>query len=1748
MTVPNFDFLKPQSPTPTAPAAPTEPDFSFLAPQPKPESAWERLSKVSNNLRKLYHLGQLDNPSPEALASQAEYIKARDNVDDANDEFAAAKAAIDLRDIFKKFAANPSKSFKEIGEGVSQMASEPSSLITGIAEGFMRMPLSFVEGATGVSFQGENLEAMTPEQRAGSIKETVGNIVGLATGGVANKAMETAFVKAGQVGLASAMAAEHTTQGIAAFQRGVVKGALARKVSTGLVEGTAFGSAQSAVMYANDEQQLSQMLLNGVVFAPLGVVTELTIGRKQIDKAGAKLLYDANGVFQARQMQFTMDQSLLDITEKVEILKTADDIADALVKEQIKLNDNGVVHVTGIKEPAKLIEYKNKIDAEWKKKEDIYFNEEIKKNQSSLDVMSTNVTEPQRLAELRSIYGPDEASSRMIAAEMIRFERSKVNELKIVAHTDKKGNTNALFYNDNAPSYIKDSLTLYERYGFVKGEVVSFNGTDVIVRDYAPTQINHEGGSLTIENPQTNKRQIVARADLRRKFNGPREPQKVAVKSVFNLKGRFIKELMELKKSESSRARSNNAFDQVDFAGSLLTPLEQESQRAWAQTKTGQAVSIPAFRFQRGQAIANTGRFYGTTLQRIASYVGYGNKGRNIGGYGPAHGFVVHKLEFKNPVVIDTGNRGAHNAIWKELTDPTSELRKLIPEPDPKLIQALSGARDLTFTHSKTAKGLHEESGYQLQDVIIAKLLKAAGFDGIVYKMGSAKFDYSNTYVVDLRGTSVMDNKTSIEGVKLGAADAEVFQQKMFDDWRKSVVEAQAKNEFIIYREEQAKIAADAQKAKTDLTLTPEARKIQQERYNEAIDNIAGASDALKMRKIDLPEWEDQIPIMSFAEATNSFFTSRGFQPEEITFMRRDFERRIYNELSKTMDPFELEVIERLRNEADEFHTKQSAEKTAKRQQTIKDLQHNAASNGFYIDKEDADNIILRNYEDDKIMGKFKDLDEANAWINETGQANGIDLDGGDGNALPPSITGIHPPSGLPDHPNQIPDFVPLQGRMATIVANINSSLEWLTPNRGAIAALDQRFTQYKTDFFNKIFDRGQTAVSRRNAQLNPWYEKLKGIEDDLGNMSLRDREIIASYMETMSPDEMLARGGPGGKALNQAEIGLGKYLSDKKLDVTKLFKYRRSMNEARTTLGQNSPEFVTARQEINDKFALSTDEAAAIDVMDSFLKIGNGSLGPAVRYARSIMNGDVNRTEFAAKHKMTPAQIKAANKLDKMYEELATRFGIDPKNKISNYMTHARLYDNGKISDTLAYYGSAKLGAGAEEFYASLTRTGEIDAYETDPIRAVQRYIKAGMDAEILNPAIKEMETALSAELIKLPDAEREKAQTIAKRYITDLRGMPNAADRFAQQGVDNIMSKLGIESSVDLRRSIVNFLSASFEAGAQGFRLIAGLRDFSTGLTSYYARFGAKRTANMLRYGVAGYENITKAKLAGENIIPTLTPIYFDTPTDMSGRVVGRATNKIGAAWRMVTDKALAASGQRAVYGMFHAGAYIDTWKLSGEQINKFREGKVKWAEVQKNLGLRMYDQAVQKGFQDKVTAGDYEGAANFLARQTGSEVIGVYGMANHPSGWNRNIGRIAGQFGSWSMFYRTYLTRLASQGTYGERFGAMARFGAGQAAIASIAYATGVNLASWMAPAGIFFSGGPLLGLYEDMHDYMNATGYEQDRAGRQIARTLSLLVPGIQAMRDIGAANTLSEEGASDAAVLGRAVGFRQRPEE
>ena len=569
--------------------------------------------------------------------------------------------------------------------------------------------------------------------------------------------------------------------------------------------------------------------------------------------------------------------------------------------------------------------------------------------------------------------------------------------------------------------------------------------------------------------------------------------------------------------------------------------------------------------------------------------------------------------------------------------------------------------------------------------------------------------------------------------------------------------------------------------------------------------------------------------------------------------------------------------------------------------------------------------------------------------------------------------------------------------------------------------------------------------------------------------------------------------------------------------ELYKLFKNAGGVEKSKTIYhkminGNLDPKTLTpAQAEMVEKLGLSIREGIINDE-----KI--------LRYIDALDNPlDITADQLMDYYNFSPEARKATAQAREFFEEGADLFGIDQP--ITGYAPWITRWKG--VIDTYS-----KKGEPTTAFIHDLRRIGITpdDIKVTDIGELAYRYAKSGIHhrAPVAGGGTAgELLSVINKEIGQLAEFGSPKGIDIrnVRKWVDNFRGIPDpdAANvmAFNRQFMETFnMNPKG--STLDVALDAQVFIKL-------GARPILALRD----MTSSFAigsLYGMDLAFDIMR--------ITPAKLRR---IESLMKEGYLPQFDVKAMLARNAESKFSKA----TDIAMKLSLQPQVYKVIAGNAYIFTFDKT---ISSFKKANGNYGKLIKELGdlLDSNPKPIQKYFLDMAVKDPIE-AARFLASSNAYNVANRFGRLNNPLGWQGKFGRVAGQFGSWSLNALTVMFEgIANSRDWQSATRKIARLTAINGTILGAGTAAGLNLNTWMVTPFHLVPGlGPTMDEWGDIQRgaALLFSPSERDREfGNRLIEGLGLGLTPILIKEMIKSAQIMEDEGDHYRAMM-RGAGFK-----
>lgn len=440
----------------------------------------------------------------------------------------------------------------------------------------------------------------------------------------------------------------------------------------------------------------------------------------------------------------------------------------------------------------------------------------------------------------------------------------------------------------------------------------------------------------------------------------------------------------------------------------------------------------------------------------------------------------------------------------------------------------------------------------------------------------------------------------------------------------------------------------------------------------------------------------------------------------------------------------------------------------------------------------------------------------------------------------------------------------------------------------------------------------------------------------------------------------------------------------------------------------------------------------------------------------------------------MTPKQLQAAQALRQWYDGLFKSFGIQA-DYVENYAPRIRelatRMNNNDIRDIWARMYQVPMPSSVE-FFADMARTGHLDIYETDALKAAAQYLKAGSSNRFMGPA--------------LDKATEFMRQVGDQRMVKPLGNMLEAMRGFEfldhkialSNSISDFLTSMGVSKTDanSLGNQLYNNAIGMGYTATLPFRLPSTLRNYfqvfqttwpMTGMSS--GRFAESIGRAMTKEGLL--------EAVKDNALSIETELQrIESATLVNQIPFFEKAQAAGFALYDSADKFTRVS----TYWVFRTQAE-DAIGEYAKAVNAGRDlGKARTALLSAS-GATWFDKPIQQEFLRRLASGDLERAAGYLGKEAADITQFIYGRGMQSEFLRSVPGRLFGQYGSWPLWYADYAKRaIWTNGIKAGNYGNAARFVARQAILAGALMGTSkalqIDLSRWYGHPAVFWGGGP------------------------------------------------------------------------
>ena len=485
---------------------------------------------------------------------------------------------------------------------------------------------------------------------------------------------------------------------------------------------------------------------------------------------------------------------------------------------------------------------------------------------------------------------------------------------------------------------------------------------------------------------------------------------------------------------------------------------------------------------------------------------------------------------------------------------------------------------------------------------------------------------------------------------------------------------------------------------------------------------------------------------------------------------------------------------------------------------------------------------------------------------------------------------------------------------------------------------------------------------------------------------------------------------------------------------------------------------------------------------------INNVPVHDVARYAETkIMenNGvDMSREGFAKANNLKPYQIVMANRMESFFAKVADALEIPDYRRIFRYLAHYRTEKTGEFYDAFLKQKGIESDATAT-FVSEMVRTGEIDAYDLNPLSVGLRYVTGILNSREIAPVHNKIKSQIEYDIQQLARHEVGKTyvdelhNTFYDGMLGDMRGFPEATNKFTAGVVKEMSDNLKLNLPRNITSTLANLIMAFYSNMYIAFRPAKGLQHLNTVMDNYFGRFGLERTANMMKE-LANPDAVKAAKEYGA--LGVFNPYTVGTPLENAATAFSRGLNYIPHVINKISEFGLQGSGLKKVYEWTKGATFMEARDNALKHLTKLAFGEQSLDATLKGIGYDAFEEPFKNRVQDALASNDtekYLKVANMIGQETSEMIVASYGNMYRVGGWRNIPGRMFGQFGVYPIWNVNQALSQVGRGPLSYRTAVMARRALYNGLIMKAGDATGLNVNNFLMWHSLNWAGGPALG---------------------------------------------------------------------
>jgi hypothetical protein len=446
----------------------------------------------------------------------------------------------------------------------------------------------------------------------------------------------------------------------------------------------------------------------------------------------------------------------------------------------------------------------------------------------------------------------------------------------------------------------------------------------------------------------------------------------------------------------------------------------------------------------------------------------------------------------------------------------------------------------------------------------------------------------------------------------------------------------------------------------------------------------------------------------------------------------------------------------------------------------------------------------------------------------------------------------------------------------------------------------------------------------------------------------------------------------------------------------------------------------------------------------------------------------------------MTPQELKAGKDLAHWFDNMYPAIGVDAP-FVENYMPRYREWLQKGGTDFNTFLQSAGIDPlkppKGVDFISDHIRNGLLDAYEKDPFKVAVQYLRMGSDnrylSQVKNEA-REMVRMIGSKNTGIAMPLANMLQAMGGYEFAEQRAMLNETfqsflDKFPGQGSN--------KDKQNLADKMVNFFSGAVYSSTMGFRPSLALRNAKDVMVMAYPLYNGPRFYEALGRAltVSGKEEAMAARAIGSH-----GGMLTETVEEFASQLPPLLRNITDASTKLYEDADVFTRAATFHAAKAKAEDALETFSQKMQGVTDPKRIALLKANLLRDSKVYIHGSTIEDEFLRR--AGISPDAAAQFAGKTASDMTNfLYGRGMQARWMRSTAGRFLGQFGSWSMWYLDYLSRMTNAVASGpNRLDALAMLGR-HALVNAAIVATGkevlnVDLSRWASYGALFYSGGP------------------------------------------------------------------------